>query len=65
MVATVLPMRSPVCPQPEPSTKATSWREDPERSAITAAAAAATSNGSTEGSRRSGDSILESVTRAA
>jgi hypothetical protein len=42
-----------------------SWRVDPERSAITAAAAAAISNGSTKGSRRSRESVLESVTRAA
>ena len=57
--------RSPVWPHPEPRTRATSWRSAPVRSAITAAAAWATSNGSVAGSDRSGtpgDGLLCSVT---
>ena len=54
MVASVSPMRSAVWPQPEPRTSATSWRDAPVRSAITAAAALATSKGSVAGSARSG-----------
>ena len=50
----VSPIRSPVWPQPEPRTRATSCRSTPVRSAITAAAAVATSNGSVAGSARSG-----------
>ena len=46
-------MRSPVWPQPEPRTRATSWRSTPVRSRMTAAAASATANGSVAGSDRS------------
>src|SRR5690242_15681416 len=58
-------MRSPVWPHPEPRTRATSCRSAPLRSAITAAAAFATSNGSVAGSDRSGtpgDGLLCSLT---
>ena len=59
-------MRSPVCPQPEPRTSATSWLSMPVRSRITAAAASATAKGSVAGSARSREAEGEalSVTRA-
>src|SRR5690606_4884053 len=46
-------MRSAVGPQPEPRTSAMSWRSAPVRSAMTAAAAEATSKGSVWGRDRS------------
>ena len=52
-VARVGPMRSAVSPQPEPRTSATSWVGAPVRSAMTVAAALATSKGSVPGSLRS------------
>ena len=52
-VATVGPMRPAVSPQPEPRTSATSWVAAPVRSAMTVAAALATSKGSVPGSLRS------------
>ena len=46
-------MRSAVWPQPDPRTRATSWVGAPVRSAMTVAAALATSKGSVAGSLRS------------
>ena len=64
IVVTVSPMRSPVCPQPEPRTRAMSCRSTPVRSRMTAAAASATANGSVAGLARSW-AVAVSVTAAA
>src|SRR6476659_630366 len=65
IVVSVSPMRSPVWPQPEPSTSATSCWATPVRSAMTAAAPRATSKGSVAGSDRSRAGDAVSVTGAA
>ena len=57
--AVVAPSRSAVTCQPEPSTRAVSWRATPVRSAIARAAAAAISKGSVPGSAWSKAGLLE------
>src|SRR4051794_27044883 len=56
--ASVSPSRSPAGAQPEPSTRATSWRAVPVSSARRSAAVRATSNGSVAGSARSGVVVI-------